>query len=83
MKIRSTKTNLDEFLLNFTKFKEKLHVIVLTKTHLKSEDDFLEVPGYYYFHGIRTRKKAGSVCLLLDMSFDCHAVGECEKLNHN
>ena len=80
MNIRSTKTNLDEFLLNLNKFKEKFHFIALTKTYLKSEDDFLEVLGYHSFHRIKTRKKAGSVCLLIDMSFECQAL---DSLLHN
>ena len=76
----STKTNLDEFFFNPNKFKGKFHIIVITETYLKSEDELLEVTGYHIFHSIRARKKGGSVCSLIDTSFDCEAV---DFLLHN
>ena len=71
MNIRTVNSNLDEFLGALKTMNKDFHVIVLTETYLKSEHDWIDVPGFNAFHLTRTRTVGGGCTIMVDSSLEC------------
>ena len=70
MSIRTVNLNLDEFFGALKTMNKDFHVIVLTETYLKSENDWIDIPGFSAIHLIRTRKIGGSCTIRVDSSLE-------------
>ena len=66
LNIRSVHQNLDEFLLNLQILGIRWNVVILSETWMKSESDFIPIPGYLAFHSVRNHKKGGGVSILIE-----------------
>ena len=71
MNIKTLSSNLDEFLGDLKTVSKDFHVIVLTETYLKSENDWTDIPGFNAFHLIRTKKIVGGCTIVFDSSLEC------------
>ena len=56
MNIKGVNSNLDNFLGALKTTNEDFHVIVLTETHLRSENDWIDISEFNAVHLIRTWK---------------------------
>ena len=64
--IRSCNKHFNELLARLNSINIKFHVIVLSETWLKFEEDWFDIKGYKAFHSIRRTKRGGSITVLSD-----------------
>ena len=60
---------LNELLAHLNSIKPQFHVIVLSKTWLNFEKDWLDIEGYKAFHSIRRTKRGGGITVLSEIIF--------------
>ena len=78
--IRSSRKNLDEYLMNLERTRTKFQVIILTEFFLNCQEDFNEIPGFNSFHSFRP-KKWGGVSILIQSNITATIIPHLTAVN--
>ena len=72
--IRSAPKNLDEFFIIMETLALQFDIIIITETWLKSENDWIDVPGYNAFHTTRNSRLGGGATILASTNLSAENV---------
>lgn len=76
---------LDELKCVIKSFSSSLHIIIVTETWIKNEDEAkrLQIPGYYHYYNYRNNKKGGGVSMFVINSLTHNLIeNKCCQDNH-
>ena len=82
LNVRSLRSKCDELLCTIQSTGVNFSVIVLSETWLRTENELMDIPGYYAFHSIRQNRLGGGVSILVSNSLSAELVPSL-TLNNN